>query len=868
MIGTLKSLARCAAFGAAAALSPLEAAERELLPTTTAPLHYRVEVTPDVAALTFAGKAEIDLEVREATDRIVLNSKDIAIDSAALADHAEAPKVEYDEAHDRVSFVFPAALAPGKYHLAIAYRGKIYETSSGLFITPYTDNGVKKVILATQFEPGDARRLAPMWDEPAIKTVFEVAMVVPADQTAVSNTQAVSSETLVGKTRVSFAPTPKMSSYLLFLGMGELERITDTSGPTEIGVITRRGDGVRGKYALDISRPILDYYNDYFGQTYPLAKLDHFAVPGAGGFGAMENWGAIFYFETALLVDPALTTEADRQRIYGTIAHEMAHQWFGDLVTMAWWDDLWLNEGFASWMQKKAADKFNPDWGVWLQAVKTQQSAMKLDARASTHPVVQPVANVEEAETAFDDITYDKGQSVITMLEAYLGEDAFRAGVRRYMAKHAYGNTVTEDLWTELQAASDAPVVAIARDFTRQPGVPLIVVDSVACRDGQTFVAVHQDRFGVDESAAEKLSWHVPVVVQTLGASEAGRAVVEGKAEIAAPGCGTVKVNAGSAGYFRTLYPAEAFAALKADFTKLATLDQLGLLFDTWALAAAGMQPVADYLSLSGDVADNADPVVWLQVTNTYSDIADLYRGETGAETFAAYARGRLKPQLTRIGWDAGKDEPPNVGILRDALIETLAKLGDPDVRAEASRRFAAFEADPKSLPGGIRRGVTRAVAMQADAAMWDKLHAFANAAPSPLEQRFYLDALTFVLDPALAAKTLALTIGDEVPKQYAPRMIQSVAQRHPDLAWAFVRDNMDAIDGRMDEMARYSFIPRIAAYSANPGRADELEELFKQRLPDGPQAEMNRAMGKIRTESDVRVKRLPEINDWLSRIQ
>jgi aminopeptidase N len=861
MIDLLKSIL----VAAVAASLPAAAAERETLPDTAVPLHYRLEVTPDVGAMTFEGAADVTVEVRAATDRIVVNAKDLTIASATLDGAAAA--VEYDAKAERVSFVMPAPIAAGEHRLEIAYRGKIYETSSGLFVTPYADGGAKKVILATQFEPGYARQLAPLWDEPAIKTVFEVAMVAPAGQEAVSNTPIAGSEAVAGKTRVRFAPTPKMSSYLLFLGMGEFDRITTQEGPTEISVITRKGDAKRGQFALDVSGPILSYFNDYFGTAYPLPKLDQFAVPGAGGFGAMENWGAIFYFETALLVDPALTTEADRQRIYGTIAHEMAHQWFGDLVTMAWWDDLWLNEGFASWMQKKAADRFHPEWGVWLQAIKSQQSAMKLDARSSTHPVVQPVANVAEAESAFDDITYDKGQAVIRMLEAYLGEDAFRAGVRAYMAKHAYGNTVTEDLWTELQAASDTPVLAIARDFTLQPGVPLIAVDAIACVDGQTRVTLHQDRFGVDESVAQKLNWRVPVVAAVLGGGEA-RAVVEGQAALTLAGCGTVKLNAGATGYFRTLYPADAFAALKTDFAKLASADQLGLLYDTWALASAGLQPVADYLSLSGDVAEAADPVVWLQVANTYSEVADLYRGETGAEAFAAYARGRLKPQLEQIGWEASKDEPPNVGILRDALIETLAKLGDPDVLAAAGERFAAFRKDAASLPGGIRRAVTRAVAMQADAAMWDVLHDLSRGAPSPLEQRFYFDALTFVLDPALAQRTLELAIGDEVPKQFAPRMIQSVAQRHPDLAWAFLQAHYEAIETRIDEMARTSFIPRIAGMSANPKRAEELRDVFQKRLPDAPQAEMERAIGKIRSESDVRVKRLPEINDWLSRVQ
>ena len=860
-----------AALGAVLCLSTAFAAapEREVLPAGVTPQTYRIAIVPDVAALTFKGSVAIDLEVTEPTDRIVLNSVDLAVASAALSGVKAAPKIEYDTRTERVAFVFPAALKPGAYTLTIAYGGKIYETSSGLFVTPYSDNGQPKTMLTTQFEPGAARRLAPMWDEPAIKAVFEMSMTIPAAETAISNMPVVATDAVDGgMKRVRFAPSPKMSSYLLFVASGELERISAVQGSTDIGIVTRRGEGPRAQYALDISGPILDYYNDYFGVAYPLPKLDQIGAPGAGGFGAMENWGAIFYFESALLVDPSLTTETDRQRIYGTIAHEMAHQWFGDLVTMSWWDDLWLNEGFASWMQKKAAEKFNPSWNVWLQAIKTQQQAMAPDSRGSTHPVIQPVASVAEAELAFDDITYNKGQSVIRMLEAYLGEDAFRDGVRRYMKQHAYGNTVTDDLWTALEAASETPVVEIARDFTTQPGIPLLIVESVTCKDGASEVSVRQERFGFDEASKAKLRWRVPVVAASIGSTERTRAVVDGKAILTVPGCGAVRLNAGNTSYFRTLYPADVFTALAAGFARLADDDQLGLLYDTWALAAAGYQPVGDYLSLSRAVHDDADPMVWLQVVNTYSDIADLYRGQPGADGFTSYARARLQSLMLRIGWETSPSEPPNVGILRDALIELMAKLDDPAVIAEAERRFDAFATDPAVLPGGIRRAALRAVAMHADNARWQALRALAAAAPSPLEQRLYLDAMTYVRDPALAQKTLDLAVSGETPKQLSPRLIKSVADRHPDLAWTFLQTNEAAISERIDDMQSFSFIPDIAATSADPKRAGELKSYFRKRLPGAPEAEMKRSMDEIKSDGDIRANRLPQINEWLSRTQ
>jgi aminopeptidase N len=850
-------------------LSAAMAEDRDVLPDTAKPVSYKIEIAPDAAAMTFAGTVEIAIEVVTATDKLVLNARDIEIDSLKLSGIDAAPGVSFDEKRQEVTFDFQSALEPGPHTLNIAYRGKIFETSSGLFVTPYTDHGVKKVMLTTQFEPGDARRLSPMWDEPAAKAVFEMSLVVPDNLDTLSNTVAGSSEPMEGgRKRVRYAPTPKMSSYLLFLAVGELDRITATADGVEMGVVTRKGDIERGRYALEISGPLLSYYNDYFGQNYPLPKMDHIAAPGAGGFGAMENWGAIFYFETSLLVDPKLTTEADRQRIYGTIAHEMAHQWFGDLVTMTWWDDLWLNEGFASWMQKKAADHFHPEWNTWLQAISSQQDAMKLDALVSTHPIVQHVKTIDEAESAFDSITYNKGQAVIRMIEGYLGEDAFRAGVRTYMARHAFGNTATEDLWAELQAASDAPVLEIARDFTTQPGIPMIVIDSAVCKDGATHVTMHQSRFGADKSAKAPMSWHVPVVATTLGAAGQARQVLTGISEMVVPGCGVLKLNAGHSGYFRTLYPAAQFAALKENFAEMSEADQLGLLSDSWALGANDLQPVTDYMALTASVKPEADPLVWYQLATTFGEIGNLYRGEAGEDQFAVYARGRLKPQLDRIGWNATASESPNVAVLRDALIETLARFGDEAVTAEAKMRFDTFVAGGAELPGGIRRAVTRAVAMKADAATWQQLVDLAAEAPTSLEQRFYFDALTYVMDPALAEKTLEFAVGDSVPKQYGPRMLQNTATRHPDLAWEFVKTHQDAINDRVDEMSRYRFVPSIARASSDPGRAKDLEQFFKEKLPGAPTNDMNGAISRIEADGKVRTDRLPEINDWLGRSQ
>jgi len=341
--------------------------------------------------------------------------------------------------------------------LRIGFTAQINKFGRGLFFVDYpTDKGMKRMI-SSHLEPADARRIFPCWDEPAFKATFALTVTVPRAFLAVSNMPVASEEPVTPALKqVAFAPTPKMSSYLFVLATGELERLTAQADGVAVSVVTTAGKREQGRFALDSAVNLLRYFNDYFGVKYPLPKLDLIAVPGGFG-GAMENWGGITFFESRLLFDPLSNAASARRGIFSILAHEMAHQWFGDLVTMGWWDNIWLNEGFASWMQVKAAEHFYPQWQTWLNSNGQKQFAMTLDARRTSHPIQQPVANETEAMAAFDGITYSKGQALIRMLESYLGEQAFRDGIRKYMAAHAYGNTTTADLWQALEAANDFP---------------------------------------------------------------------------------------------------------------------------------------------------------------------------------------------------------------------------------------------------------------------------------------------------------------------------------------------------------------------------------------------------------------------------
>ena len=474
LVGVMLMMASLPAFA--------QGAKRIVLPTTVTPSHYDLQIVPDAAAATFSGAVQIAIEVHEATAAITLNAAELLFSKVSLSGESAAPQITYDAEREIATITFAHSIQPGHYVLSIAYSGTIKESPAGFFYLDYDSAAGRRRALFTQLENSDARRFFPGWDEPNHKATFTLTVTTPHDQMVVSNMPIARRQPLGGDAeRVTFQTTPKMSTYLLFFGMGDFERVSRQVNGIELGVVFKRGDREKASFALKEAARILPFYEDYFGVRYPLPKLDLIAGPGQSQFfGAMENWGAIFFFDRDLLVDPKLSTQGDRMTVYIDIAHEMSHQWFGDLVTMDWWDDLWLNEGFAEWMEYKAADRFHPEWNIWLEAQSGRELAMDLDSRKGTHPVIEPIADVLQANQAFDRITYNKGMSVIRMLEHYVGPMAFREGIRKYIKAHEYGNTVTDDLWRALDRTSHAQVTTIAHEFTLQAGIPLIRVERTA----------------------------------------------------------------------------------------------------------------------------------------------------------------------------------------------------------------------------------------------------------------------------------------------------------------------------------------------------------------------------------------------------
>lgn len=851
------------ALAAAAPAKPV-AAKRIVLPTDVRPDRYDIQVAPDAEKLTFTGKAKIDVTVVRPTDRIVLNAADLTFGKVSLSGQTAAPKVVLDAEQQTAAFVFPKTLAPGKYALSIDYAGKIYQQASGLFALDYEDkDGSKHRALFTQFENSDARRFAPMWDEPGVKAVVSLSVLTPGGQMAVSNMPVASTQAVdvagAPVQVVKFADSPKMSSYLLFLALGDFERIHKQVGKTDVGVIVRKGDAAKGEFALDAAVKLLPYYEDWFGTPYPLPKLDLVAGPGNSQFfSAMENWGAIFYFDYALLIDPKLSTEADKQNVFIVVAHEMAHQWFGNLVTMAWWDDLWLNEGFASWMENKATDHFHPEWKVWLSTQAGQQSAMRLDSRAGTHPVIADIPDVFAAANAFDAITYQKGQAVIRMLETYVGDDAFKAGVRNYIRDHAYRNAVSDDLWSALDKAAPAKkVVDVAHDFLLQPGVPLI--RGKASASGLTLT---QERFGVDESQRKPQTWRTPVNVQASNGQ--WLEVVSAGAPKSVPAAAPAVINAGQTGYFRSAYSPELWTRLAPTFATLSAADQLGLLYDSRALGESGLAPMSDFLALARNAPADADPVVLDALASQLGALDYLYDNRPNQTAFRAFASGRLAPVAARLGWDAKAGESDNAAVTRRNVLSQLGELGDAATVAEARRRFDAWLKDPSTLTGAQRRTVLSIVAANADVATWEAIHAQAKASKDPTDRARLYGYLGGSGDPALADRTLALALSGEPQPTEVPGIIVSVAGEFPDKAYDFAMANRAKLEAFLEPTSRITYFAQLATGSRDPAMLGKLAKL-KATVPASTRGEVEKAEAAVRYRLGVIKDRVPEMDRWLA---
>jgi len=834
------------------------------LPKEVVPIEYSVRFVPNVDKFTFTGIETVKVSVYRPVHQLVLNALGLKVTDASV-DGKPLPQsaIKTDEKNELLTLALPSQVAAGDHTLALSFSGKINQQGQGLFYMRYQEQGTgaKKIALGTQFEATDARRLFPCWDEPSFRARFQLTSVVPENWLAVSNMPIESEKKVLGGKEVRFAMTPSMSSYLNVFVAGELDLIESRSGPTQIRVIATKGKAEIGRYALEATAQMLQYYNDYFGVAYPLPKLDQIAIPGGFG-GAMENWGGITYYETGLLFDPEKSSAATRQGIYEVIAHETAHQWFGDLVTMAWWDNLWLNEGFASWMGSKCTAHFNPQWEVWLEkniprdptrrTGISKELEMEDDARSTTHPIQQPIANEAEANSAFDDITYRKGQAFLLMLESFLGEDVFREGIRRYIAAHKYSNSTTADLWNALSDASGKPVGEIAAAWTEQPGFPVVKVK----RDGED-VSLRQERFTIHFPDAPALQWKIPLTYRVAGDARPQSRLMTEKIDKLQniPVDRALKVNADGTGNYRVEYDEPSWKLLLDALPKLSVADRVNLMGDAWAFVQANRAPLSTYFDLIERLPAGVELAEREQIINAFDYISRLLVGNSTRGKFQSYARSILRPSFDQLGWEPKKDETPRAALLRASLIDALGDLDDQEIVAGCRERFQKYITDPASIAPDLRPSIFRIVGRYADDATWNKLHEFGLKTTSTEEKQNYYDALAAARDPKLAAQTLQISLTDELPTSRAVFLVAKVARdsEHPDLAWNFAKANMQALLAKTDALGVNRYAPSLFTFFSDQSRAGELKAYAKTNLPATSAKEVAKAVDEVEFRAEFK---------------
>ncbi len=853
------------------------------LPTNVRPVKYDLTLTPDLSAFTFAGEETVAIEVDEAVSSIAVNAieLDILEASVTLADGAtlSAQSITLDEEMETATFAFGRDIPPGAASLYIRFNGTLNDQLRGFYRSQYTDpEGRQRYLATTQFEATDARRAFPCWDDPAVKATFDVTLVVPSDLVAISNTQIVSETPADGGAKaVRFAESPKMSTYLLAFIVGDFASVEERApNGTLIRVWATRGKEEQGRFAAENAVGLLNYFNSYFGIPYPLEKLDHIAVPDFAA-GAMENWGAITYRETALLYDPENSSAATKQRIMEVVSHEMAHMWFGDLVTMEWWDDLWLNESFASWMGDKAVDHQYPEWNMWTQFVfQDTNSGLSLDGLRNSHPIEARVENPAQIRELFDAISYSKGGATLRMLENFLGEETFRQGLHGYLSANQYANARTEDLWAALEEASGQPVTAIMNTWVKQMGYPVLQTDTHA-HDGARHVGLTQRRFLydhlLDESEEDPTLWQAPVSVARAGSDDKVSLLMDGRdaeVEIGGDSDGWVKANAGQTGFYRVNYSAEGWSRLQGavERLELPAVDRLGLQNDAYALARAGFLPATQFLSLAEAYKAESDASVWSDLSTNLRGMENLLFDEPCIDQYQAYARGLYERIAGQVGWDAGPDEGHLDSLRRGVVLGQFGGYGDPGTIAEARGRFGRYLDDPASLHPDLKGVVYGLVAQEGDESTYDRLWTLEREADLHEERMRLLGALTRFQSRELLSDMLERSLSDEVRSQDSVLVVVSLAGNRygKDLAWEFIKENWEEFDRRY---GRGGFaIMRLVGITGSftdPERAKDVEDFFDSHPAPSAARTIQQSLERIRLNATWLERNRQGVASWLS---
>jgi aminopeptidase N len=845
------------------------------LPDTAVPDNYELTFTPDFTKDNFAAEETIHIRLLKPTSQIVLNAAHIdfhqvSISSAGMTQKAQ---VAPDKDKEMVTLILDKSLKPGPATIQIGFTGILNDELRGFYLGK-EENGKKYAV--TQFEATDARRAFPSFDEPAYKATFDITVVADKGLTAISNNKVLSDTPGpgAGKHTVRFATTAKMSSYLVAIAVGDFEYLEGQADGIPIRIYSTPGKKQLGSFALATAEQCIRYFNHYFGVKYPFEKLDLIGLPDFSA-GAMENTGLITFREVILLLDDQQASVDLHKEVADVVSHEIAHMWFGDLVTMQWWDDVWLNEGFATWMSSKPIEAWKPEWNIQLDDVRDSGAALNVDALQNTRPIHQAAETPAQIQELFDGIAYGKAAAVLRMLETYLGPEAFRQGVNAYIHQHAYGNATAGDFWNALASVSNKPVDRVMATFVEQPGAPMVSV-TAACDGGATRVKLSQQRYFYDRTlfdAQSKELWQVPVCMKAI----AGK-VVQEKCELLTrkedtmtlPGCASwVLANAGATGYYRSGYEPAAVRAMSEDLeTALTPGERISLLSDSWASVRVGRQQIGDYLALAQGLQTDRNSAVWGQLAGQLDYIGDYLVNDADRQEYQQWARRLLGPVAKELGWQPAPGESDEWKTLRATVMKTLGYAGrDPEVLAEARRVADRALDNPTAVDRTMAITAFSLAALNGDAGLYDRILDHLKNPKSPEEYYIYVGTLTQFTDPRLLERTLQYALSPKVRTQDTLGLIAGVMENPAGekLAWDFTQKHWSDIEKIGGGFTSGEVVAATASF-CDPGMRDQVRDFFSSHQVPTAERTLKQSLESMNYCVDLKSQQGSQLASWLQQ--
>jgi aminopeptidase N/puromycin-sensitive aminopeptidase len=845
-------------------VTPVLVAQR--LPANARPEHYTLRLTPDIDKATFSGDETIDVTLAEPADSITLNAAEIQFQSVTANAGKRDMKadVTLDDAQQQATFKFPATLPAGPVKLKIAYTGILNDKLRGFYLS----KAEGRRYAVTQFEPTDARRAFPSFDEPAYKATFDTTIVAPKNDMVISNTNVVSDTAgpAVGEHTVQFARTPKMSTYLVAFLVGNFKCVEGKSDGVPIRACATPERVQYAHFAVESAEYILHYYDSYFGIKYPMPKLDMIGIPDFEA-GAMENFGAITYRESEMLVDEKNAPLEAKALVASVVAHEMAHQWFGDMVTMNWWNNIWLNEGFATWMSNKPLEAWKPEWHTDEQVASDLNGAMNLDAQRVTRTIRAEANTPDEINEMFDGITYEKGGSILHMVESYLGEETFRQGVHNYLQAHMYGNATAEDFWNAQTANSHKPVDKIMASFIGEPGVPLLSFGNAA--NGE--VPVTQSRFFLNPKnateQAQQQVWTVPVCFKTEGAKRDCELLTSKEGTLKVPDAPLFYADGGGAGYYRSAYAPQEYAALLSHVTTLMPVERINVVGDELALMRAGKSKAGDFLSLAASLKNDDSAAVTEDVIGGINTLwTRVAATEAERKQLSAWVVSTYAPRLESLG--APKDgETPDQQQLRADLFGLVGGVGqDPRVIAESRQIAEQYLADPAKVNATLGQQALGVAAVHGDAAFFDLVQKTAETSKDPTLASQALYQLARFKDPELTRRALEYAASGKVRNQDAIGLF-SIALRSPntqDDAWRYIEQNWPKVKAQFTTATGGELVSSTSAFCTRQ-QGEDVKNFFSTHKVAASANALTRSQNSINDCVDLRAEQSGNLQQWLS---